>query len=351
LNLPLFLGAGVIRTTAMIDLRGTRTVGAGMQRTVIMSSNTTDAVVLVGGGAMYLADMTVQHFARPDSATVIVPNGVGIRVQKLQDRSVIERVQILNVTAGFYSYEPYDDATNYIFSSSIRDCRIDRFSHSAMYLRGSGAGNTGCVISNIYAQNGNGDGTYNTAAYGYFFSDFNEGFITQLNCEWGYYGVGVTIGESNLTFGSIHFEQYRAKGASFSSYFNIYGSNSFHNSIEAVTLKDCIYDQANVVDYAFLRVQSGTNVKVERVISTGGTVIGTVTRRWVIFENDGARVFEQMWRQPDATFGTADYYSVAPAAPHRIIARGPLGTGDLYVESGALKYRGSAGTITTLAVT
>jgi hypothetical protein len=349
-NRRLYIPGGVYRTTDMIDIRGTRTHGDGVGITTVMCTDNTKGIVLVGGSGQYLADMTLRHWSAPDSGTISVPNGVGVRMHRLADRSVIERVHCYNVTSGFYQYEPYGaDATNYMFSTSIRDCRVDRFSHSIMTIRGYSAGNTGNVIQNIYGQNGNGDSTYGTSTYGYFFETWGEGIMQQLNAEWGYYSTGVAIADcSNLTIQSVHFEQYRAKATTFNAFFNVYGSLTYTLRLSGVTLKDCIFDQANVPDYAIMRCQSGSKVTFDGLVSTGATVVGSVTRRKFVFSPVGAQVKASNFRLPDSSFQTADYYQSAVTTPGLKLANNLLGDGDLYEESEGLKWMTKTGLTYTL---
>lgn len=347
-----YIPGGVYRTTDMIDLRGTRTYGDGQGITIIMCTDNTKAVVLVGGAAAGLRDLEVRHFSIPSGA-VVVPDGVGVRIQKLQDRSVIQGVTAYNVTSGFYCYEPYADTTNYMFSSSIMDCRIGRFTHSGMYLRAYSAGNTGCWINNIYVQNGNGDGTFNTAPYGFYFGEFSENVIGQLNVEWGFYANGIMMGQNNnFRIQAIHFEQYRAKAATFNAFINIFGSDPMILHFGSITFKDCIFDQANVPDYSIFRIQNAAKITYDAITSTGASVVGTVTRRKHVFSpaTEGVLVRPGPVRFPDAAFDTADFYQTALAIPAVSYAAGSQVNWRLYEgANGELTYRANGGTITPLA--
>jgi hypothetical protein len=336
-NKPLYIPAGTYRTTDMLDLRGVRTYGDGMNRTVIMCTDNTKAVVLAGGGAFYLADLTVRHFSLPNTQTV--PEGVGIRVQKLQDRSTIHRVQIYNVTSGIYCYEPFEDTTNYTFSTHFTDIRVDRFTHSIVSIRGFGAGNTGNVFTNIYAQNGNFDGSLNTSIYGWQIGTMADSQFNNINIEWGYYAQGFDVSESyNLFFNGIHFEQYHAKGGTFSAYWNVYGGASYGFSIRGVTLKDCWYESAHAADYALMRIQTGAKIQWDGLISTGGTRTGTTLRKFVFSPAvEGTTIIARGFRLPDATFQTGDYYQSPLLVPAVKMATGILGSGQLYEENGTLR--------------
>lgn len=337
----LYIPSGTYRTTDMLDLRGVPTYGDGTGLTTLMSTDNTDGVVLVGGGGAYLAKMTIQHFSLPDSATVLVPDGVGIRVQKLGDRSKLEQLHIRNVTAGIYSYEPVGDTTNYCYSASFEEIRVERFTHWAGYIRGFGAGNTGCVFKNLYAQNGNGDGTYVTAVGGWFFGEFDEGQATQLNVEWGFYGIGVQInGCQGFTIKNTHFEQYRAKGGSFNAYFNIVGSSTRNVTISGTTFKNCIYDIANIPDYALVRLQEANAVLFENAVSTGATVTGSpnlVKYRYAPAV-EGAHVIPRNIRMLDGSFGTEKFEQTALVAPSVRVLSVPSGA-IMYEESGGLRWK------------
>lgn len=345
-----YLPAGVYATSGEVDFRGVRVCGAGVSKTVIMCTDTTKAVAIVGGGGAHLSDMTIQHFAIPDSTAVAVPNGVGLRVQKLGDRSVLERLHIRNVTSGIYSYEPYGDSTNYIYSTRFADIRVERFNHSAGYFRGYRAGNTGCIFENLYAQNGNGDGTYVAAPYGWFFGEFDECEVTQANVEWGYYGTGVTInGCQSFRIFNTHFEQYRAKGSSFSAYFNIVGAATRNVTISGVTYKNCYYDIAHIPDYALVRIQDANSVLYENSVSSGATVSGNPNLVKYRFAPavEGANVIPRNVRHLDGSFGTETYYQSALVTPGVRVLTTPLGS-SMYEESGGMRWKTPNSTVITI---
>jgi hypothetical protein len=348
-NKPLLIPAGVYKTLDNISFVGARVYGHGVNKTYIMCGDVTKDVVTVGGGGAYLADMTIQHFAIPDGS-VVVPNGVGVRVHKLGDRSVLQRLHIRNVTSGIYSYEPVNDTTNYIYSTRFSDIRVERFSHSAAYLRGYAAGNTGCVFENLYAQNGNGDGTYVTSDYGWFFGEFDECSVNQLNVEWGYYATGISIvGCQSFRVTNTHFEQYRAKGASFSSHWNIVGSATRSVTISGVTYKNCVYDIANIPDYALVRIQDANSVLYENAVSTGATVKGSPNLVKYRFAPavEGANVIPRNVRQLDGSFGTDTFYQTALTTPGVRAMTTTLGS-SMYEEGGGMRWKTPNSTILTL---
>ncbi|MEH6855921.1 hypothetical protein COE67_04840 [Priestia megaterium] len=288
-----------------------RLTGSGVSRTKITQMNP-DKPVIVTSGVPYIADIYMGHFSLPQ-INGDASKGAGIYLEKgLRDGSVLERLVIQNVTSGIYLNE---NDNVHVYSSSFRDIRVARFSHSAFYL--SGSGNTGNVISNIYAVNWNNyeQKTKLKAPYGFVLRGFDEGSVNQLNVEHGLYGKGVVISESNLDLNSIHFEGY-VPNENFGSFFYVGGNSNIN--IRNSSIVHSSFDQNNAKNYSILGHGGKSNVEFNNFKVRGNSIQGTPTLRkfyGIGTIKEGASIYAKNFYIEDKTFSARDYFPISPLIP------------------------------------
>ncbi|MGF9662372.1 glycosyl hydrolase family 28-related protein [Arthrobacter crystallopoietes] len=305
---PVYVPPGTYRITAGLRVAAQQLFGAGPGLSTLMQTSVNEPVLIASSGGTRIADLRLTHFSLPPD-TISVPDGVGIRCVRLGDMSVIERVAIYNCTSGVYSYESLTEGeSNYIYSVQMQNLRIERFRHSAVYLRGSGAGNTGCVLQNIYAQNRSADGTNVSSLYGYYFETFTELSATQLNIEWGDYQKGIVIAESqNTNLRSLHFERYRAT-LTHGSFIDIRGSTSLNAVLSSIALKNCEFSADAASEYSIIRVEGRAFVFLQALSVEGSVISGNPTLTAIVCRPDshemsieamGVRIIDHSFQEVD----------------------------------------------------
>ena len=268
-GMGIYVPEGTYKITQGLDTKGKTIRGAGIERSIIVQFTSTEPVLYVQGESNYVADLTLRHDTLP--VGVNMPQGVGVRMQRIGDGSVFERLRLVNHTAGFYCQEPYEgaDPANFVYSTSFRDMRFARFTKYAMYLRaGQNSGNTGCVFQNLYATNWDdfATGTKLTADGGFFFGDFDEGVAMQLNVEHGLYSHGVVANNcANFNVRSVHFEGYEAN-ANFDGFLGVFTDRAKGISFENVSIVSCTIPAA-MNSYALLKVDDNPVVRIRSVVT------------------------------------------------------------------------------------
>ncbi|MDR9793616.1 glycosyl hydrolase family 28-related protein [Aeribacillus pallidus] len=308
-NGVIFFPRGTYKITSALKLKNRRLIGSGVSSTFIIQYTDSEAVIKVNGQATYVSDITLKHNVIPSSQTV--PNGVGIQCEQVSDLSVIERVHIENVTSGIYSKEPWQSGTtdNYIYSSSIRDIRISRFTHSGIYISYMNAGNTGIVLENIYIINWD---TYPTtkfqAKYGIFVKSFDELIANQINIEHGKYEYGIYIDYCGVTqWNSIHFEGYEQVG-SYNSMFNIQGAETKQVQINSCSIVYCTFD---TVPSAICKFDYSPNIKINGLHIKGNSRINNASVRLFYADpnvTQNALLEVEGFSDAEGLVNTADYY-------------------------------------------
>jgi hypothetical protein len=288
-----------------------RIIGVGRQRSIINQKILSEPILEIDGLA-YIVDLGLQHDSLPSSE--IVPDGVGILIKNLPDGSVIERLHIKNVTSGVYLS---DSSGGHIYSSSIRDIRVERFKHSAIYI--GGTGHTGNVFSNLYAVNWDNyeAGTKLSATFGFYLKGMDEGVAQQINVEHGFYGKGVVLsGNGSFEISSIHFEGYEAN-QNYGALIAVDGSNSIVQ-VRNVSVVFSTFDSAKASNYAFLNINNNAKVKISGVKTKNNTVLGTPSLRKFFGDGqltEGAFIYAELFLTIDNLFSSSDYFTITPQFP------------------------------------
>jgi hypothetical protein len=281
--------------------------GAGKSQTRIIQKDINSPVLTVSG-VPHISDMYLGHEAIPQ-LTSEVSKGAGIYIKKgLRDGSVIERLIVQNITSGIFLN---DKANVHVYSSSIRDIRIARFNHSAIFFNSQG--NTGNIFSNIYVVNWDNyeKKTKLKAPYGLFFKGFEEGIGMQLNVEHGLYGKGIVVSNSNLDLNSIHFEGYNASETN-GAFFYIDGNSTITIRNSSIVYSE--FNQDNTKDYAVLAVGGKSNVKIDSLRIRANAVVGDVKLRKFFGVNgikETATINASRFYVYDDTFKNSDYFPIS----------------------------------------
>jgi hypothetical protein len=294
-----------------IEQENMRLIGEGRGKSKLVQTDTTQPV-LITGGVPYISDLYIGHSSLPSSKEK-VPNGTGIYLKTgLRDGAVLERLYIESNTSGIYLRE---NSKVHLYSSSIRDIRITRFRHSAMYL--ASRGNTGNVISNIYAVNWNDYNKKTTlqAKYGMVLKGFDDGIIMQLNIEHGLYGKGIILSGSNIDLDSIHFEGYEPS-ENYGSFFYIDGDSK--TTIRNTSLVYSRFDEKKAPNYSILSVGNNANIVMDGFRERKNNVIGSPRLRKFYgtstIENKASIKADNFYME-DRLFRTDDYFPIHPVIP------------------------------------
>ena len=198
---------GMVRVNSgsFLVANGSSLEGEGPYNTGLVCYGTNAPILLARGTGVSISRLGLSYSARQLVGTA--PNSHAIHCQDLSDGSVLEKLWIYNATCGVHCNNGgYNlDGTgpsNFVYSTAIRDSRIDFYSLAAMYL--SGVGNSGNEIDNVYTINNN----TNLATYGVYLENWDDGIVNQLNVEHCTpSSVPLYLGTCrNLTFNGLHFE-------------------------------------------------------------------------------------------------------------------------------------------------
>ena len=137
-----------------------------------------------------------------------------------------------------------------------------------------------------------------------------------------------------------------ATGAGFNGGFARFESTSSGNSIDIKGVNG-----AGVNDSAFITLRDGTSGRDSFIGLTGDAAPGGAGN--IRFATGGNVVRATITSTGNIGFGTTSFGTSAATvigiANGTAPSSSPAGMGQLYVEAGALKYRGSSGTVTTIA--
>lgn len=300
-----FIPYGTFITNQTIVRDHAQMHGVGRTRSKIVCTDQTKPVFITGG-VPNVSDLYFGHQSIPDTSQV-VPNGTGIYLQNgISDGGVLQRLYIENVTSGIFLS---DTDGSHLYSASLRDIRITRFRHSAMYI--GGTGHTGNVMENIYAVNWNNydQQTKLDATYGFVFKGMDDGICLQLNLEHGNYGKGVVVSGSKLEINSIHFEGYVAN-QSYAGLFNVDGTAS-RLTIRNASLVYSTFDKSKATDYSFLVLSDNGVVDIDGFTERDNTVVGSPTLHKFTGGStisSGAAITAKKFRMLNNLFNANDYF-------------------------------------------
>jgi Pectate lyase superfamily protein len=263
---------GTYRITRTLPIAGKRLVGTGLDACIIRQDTVALSVLSLTSDSTYVADLTLTRTSMPREQSV--PNGVGIRLSNLGDRSVIERCLISNCTSGIYCAE--SSASVYVYSVGIRDLRIERFTHSGMYLSARSAGNTGCVLQNIYIINREGETRFE-ADYGLFLGSFAQVLAQQINVEWGAYGWPITVNSCDTALiQSVNLEGCVGLG-SYGAFLSTFGAPNLGVRFSNVAVVNAVIDDEVAPNYALYRMDGQGRVALDGVHVRETNRVGTPT--------------------------------------------------------------------------
>ncbi|BBH21857.1 hypothetical protein Back11_32020 [Paenibacillus baekrokdamisoli] len=303
----LYFPKGVYKLTKAPDFRSRRVIGAGVDRTILVQHTASEAVVITGEVYSYLADMTLQHADR-SALSQKVPQGVGVNLQRVGYGSVLERLEIKNVTSGLYCGESLTAGKgNYVFSTSLRDITISAFSHSMSYIRGS---NTGNIWSNIHGMNWDNveQKTKLTATWGMYFQTTSNEQLRQINIEHGIYTTAIeAVDAPNFIIDNIHIEGFVPKG----NISSIVKTN-YHSSlnIRGLSLTFSTFSKSLSNTVALFQLSDDSTITVNGIEIKDNTIVGTINLRRLIAGGTvtaGANLHIDNMRVTDGSFQNGDY--------------------------------------------
>ncbi|EFC86470.1 glycosyl hydrolase family 28-related protein [Parafrankia sp. EUN1f] len=372
----LYFPPGTYKISAALNVpNNTRIYGSGFRTTTIrqVTANTQCFILATGGDGFQITDMALTTpTLQPNSAT----NSNAIEFSNCF-MSLFARLHIskfataINLTTGFFA------------SCGFQDIEVNGYSRYAFDLSATSAVSTGSTFQNIYIHNNvSGYLVRDTAYAAIYLQNFSDGLLAQVNIEHGKFSGSALIlaGCENPTIVGLHFEGCEPTGA-YEGMITVLDQSA--PMIFGLQVQNCFIYSTNLSNAPFACVKIEDNCRL--------TVFGWVVRNNTVtnsqFTNlynpvniDNAMIYVQGYRagtsngitgrragatskQPIRWWDTyADTLRVGSAADPAdglvgiAIANGtaapstnPANGGFLYVEAGALKWRGSAGTVTTIA--
>ncbi len=302
---------GTYKISRPLSISGKRLVGCGLDACIIRQIQPSLAVLVLDSDSTYVGDLTICHASTPTEQSV--PNGVGIRLINLGDRSVIERCLIRDCTSGIYSREASAGGTSYVYSVAMRDLRIERFSHSGVYLSATNAGNTGCVLQTVYIVNREGETLFD-ADYGLFLQTFAQVLAQQINVEWGRYGWPITVNSCDTALvQSVNLEGCVGI-ADYGAFLSTFGGPNLGVRFSNVAVVNCEVDEEDVEAYALYRLDGEGRVTLDGVNVREMTRTGSLNL-WRVYAGslwEGAEPAISMQsvelQEPEVWNGPTDYY-------------------------------------------
>lgn len=286
--------AGDFYISQAIDMTDSnRLQGAGHQATRIIQTVASEDVIHLSGAGCYLSDMEIGHLTSLDMSLIARPFGSGIRIVQLQDRSVLQRLHIINNVTPIYCKEsPTVTPDTFVMSATIRDIRAIGFTEAAIYLSNAGSGgSTGIIIDNYYATNV----TYSYEPTSvYFFQGLSGSHFRQLNAEGITADWGIQINTCRgLTLESIHFEGFTPNN-DYGALFYVAMNAGRTVRIQGVEYIYSTIDSAKSPNYCFLRMEQAPNVELEGVVVENLTLVGSPTLfRFYGAVTEGAAVYSR----------------------------------------------------------
>ena len=264
---------GTFQITQLVDLTTClRPVyGNGLQTSGFIQATDNVGILKIGGD---VSDKGLRHgnyelrYVNEQSASNT--SAIALEAQYLA-YSVLDGINIFGAYRGFYS--PDTPSDNYCFSNNIRNFKINRCSDRYFSIAaGTGTGNTGNVIENIYMSGQRADVAGATCDLAFHIERMSDGVINQINVEWMTCNRAISVNRCSPTFNGVHFEGVAARTAG-NGLIYILGSLA---TINGLRLKTVNFSGGDPETKATGAIGSQAVIQVEDVASyNGGKVIVT----------------------------------------------------------------------------
>ena len=269
-----YMPPGTYKITASLTIiSNTQLIGSAPMTTIVQHTDNTPIFVL-GGERVKLSSLKLQFKTVQDNTKTAA---AGIRIGRLYE-SVLEQLYIDGCYRGIELNTPTSGGNSYLYSCTVRDIRITRYSDHGMYLNSNNAYSTGNLFLNIYINNWNNfdAGTKYSAKAGCHFQNFSESFAAQINVEHTQNGEAFVFNACDaFTLYSFHIEGVDV-AKNFSGYVALIGANV---RISGGTLNFSTISAAN---YALFKVDTSSKLFAENILTRDLTSVGA-TNRWLFY--------------------------------------------------------------------
>lgn len=363
-----YVPPGTYKISGAITMPADTTIYGASDRTSIIKQFTSNTKMFIcATGGITIADLRLVYNTRQAAANT---NAVAIAL----DAAFVCRFQRLYIQDAASAFAI---TANYMASCALRDIEVQSYSRYAFDLGTSGI-STGSVFSNIYTHNNLYSvrqdclGVMNLTGH-------SDTVLNQLNLEHAKpTEAALVINQcEDITFGGLHLEGIEPVG-NYGGIISILGSsNVFMAGVDLVysfilvgnvpnvygifkldndcrlTLVNLRQRNTTVTTPSFPIVYAGTNLTTTQITAFGvacddttGRDLGTTADpfRWY----DGAASTLRVGVNGSADAATL-VGGIAMANAAAVPSTNPSGGGLVYIQAGALKYRGSSGTVTTIA--
>ncbi len=266
-----YVPAGTYKITSTLTVpTSTYFYGTGLGSSIIQYTSNIPIITAQGSGTktrisgFYLAFSSAQPIGNT--------NALGINVQNF-DESSMDNLMINNCYSGIYCGASSGISPNYIYSSTLRDIRIEGYSGYGLYLSTVAANNSGNVLQNIYIVN---TSTTTPVTCGAYINAWDDGVINQINIEQCQPSAAPMIisGCNNLTINAIHFEAI-TYAVDFGAMISIQASRV---NITGLSVLSCTYTATNIASICSLGgtgYVTGGQVVLQNVMDRGNTITST----------------------------------------------------------------------------
>lgn len=273
---------GIYRITSTIDLRGyfSKFRASGMTRTKfrmvtnnvpIMKIGATSATGSSEHGAS-IGDFRCEYITAQDNAKTLA-NGMEFYYVR---NSELSNIEIQNPYRGWYA--PSTPADNHFFSNTVDNIKIRLASGEYFAISsGSGAGNTGNSIRNIYCSGNRSDVASATCSQVYKFERMSDSDISQINAEWLTCTRALTFNRCSPRVSGVHFEGL-SSSANNGAFINVIGS------IVDMTLrvKTCNFSggdpetkaTGSIANFALIQIEADAGTRTESTVTVKGSNAG-----------------------------------------------------------------------------
>lgn len=269
----IYLPPGTYRISTPLKVSSnTHLIGATVQ-SVIRQHTSNSPILVLNGERLLISNLKLQ-FASPQSPQN--QNAAGIRINRLYE-SIIEKLYIDGAYRGIELDHPISGNSSFMYSCSLRDIRITRYSNHGLYFRSNNAFSTGNVFLNIYINNWDDfrAKSKTQAKAGAHFQNFSESFAAQLNVEHTISDQAFVFNNCNaFTLYSFHIEGVDPV-MNYSGYFSIHRANV---RIAGGTL---MFSNINAEHYALFKLDDNSKLFVENVLTRD--ISGKGINRWLFY--------------------------------------------------------------------
>ncbi|WP_018502979.1 glycosyl hydrolase family 28-related protein [Parafrankia discariae] len=345
------LGKGTFLISAQLTIPATvHVTGDSRSTTTVLQTGPNVAIFRLNDGYNSLRNMSLRYQTAQTSGQ---ENGCAVLLHDAF-ATILDQLHIINSQTGVSLART--EAATFMASCSVTNIEVNGFSGYGMDLTSAASISTGSIFYNIYIHN-NPAGTPLMAFSGLRMTAHSDAFMAVINVEHSQMSGPPVVFSTveNLTVSGLHLEQITPV-QNYNAFVAVYGVGSTV-AIHGLTIVFCHLLTANIPDlFALIKIDNGVQLEVHGLSQRDFTVQSGFTIPLIFGSADLTTA--RVWLQNLRTTSTTSDFEPLTADPRifhndrfpQIFLGNPGSTpGRLYMESGALKYKSPAGTITTVA--